>query len=479
MQVSATTAPAAETAADTVAVGVFDGKAVSHDVGDRALQSLLDSGEARTSFKALAVTHAQGKRWVLVGLGDRDRFDAERARVAAATVEARAAELGARTLCWEVPHGLDDAAVAGLVEGTVLAAYRFDRYKKADDRGRIETLTLSDHEDRAHAAREATVVAEATNAARDLQNAPSNDMTPTRLGERALALAASLDGLEAEVEGPAEIEGRGMGAFAAVARGSYEEPRLITLRYDGPGASAEHAPLGLVGKAVTFDSGGISIKPSAKMHEMKFDMSGGAAVLEAMGAIATLRLPVRVIAVIGATENMPSGRSMRPGDIVRAMNGVTIEVNNTDAEGRLVLADCLAHAVALGAGRIVDLATLTGAIIVALGSTYAGLMGNNDAWAKEVEEAGDRAGELVHRLPLHDEFDELIHGRYADIINAVEPRKAGSITAAQFLKRFVGETPWVHLDIAGTAWDNGRAYAAKGGSGWGVRTLVELARAQG
>jgi len=479
VHVSATTTPAAETTADTVAIGVFDGKAVSHDVGDAALQSLLDSGEARTAFKALATIHAEGKRWIVVGLGDRDCFDTERARVAAAAAHGRAVELGTRSLCWELPHRLDDATAGGFVEGTVLTAYRFDRYKKAEGQARVDTLILSDHEDRSPVARDATVVAEATNAARDLQNTPANDMTPTRLGERALALAKGLDGLDAEVEGPAEIEARGMGAFAAVARGSYEEPRLITLRYDGPGAPADVAPVGFVGKAVTFDSGGISIKPAAKMHEMKFDMSGGAAVLEAMGAIAALRLPVRVIAVIGATENMPSGRSMRPGDIVRAMNGVTIEVNNTDAEGRLVLADCLAHVVALGAGRVVDLATLTGAIIVALGSTYAGLMGNDDAWAKEVEEAGDRAGELVHRLPLHDEFDELIRGRYADIINAVEPRKAGSITAAQFLKRFVGDTPWVHLDIAGTAWDNGRAYAAKGGSGWGVRTLVELARAQG
>jgi leucyl aminopeptidase len=207
-------------------------------------------------------------------------------------------------------------------------------------------------------------------------------------------------------------------------------------------------------------------------------MSGGAAVLEAMGAIARLGLPIKVVAVIGATENMPSGRSMRPGDIVRAMNGTTIEINNTDAEGRLVLADCLAHAVALGAERIVDLATLTGAIVVALGSTHCGLMSNDDAWAAEVEAAATRAGEPAWRLPLHEEYDELIKGQYADILNAVEARKAGSITAAQFLARFVGDVPWVHLDIAGTAWDTGRAYAPKGGSGWGVHTLIALARAQ-
>jgi leucyl aminopeptidase len=233
--------------------------------------------------------------------------------------------------------------------------------------------------------------------------------------------------------------------------------------------------LGFVGKAVTFDTGGISIKPAAKMHEMKFDMSGGAAVLEAVGAIARLALPVRLVAVIGATENMPSGRAMKPGDIVRARNGVTIEVNNTDAEGRLVLADCLAWAVEQGAERLVDLATLTGAIVVALGSTYAGLFSGDDDWAGAVEAAGRESGELVWRLPFHPDYAALIEGRYADISNAPEARKAMSIAAAEFLRRFTGDVPWAHVDIAGTAWDTGRAYAAQGGSGYGVRLLVELA----
>jgi leucyl aminopeptidase len=259
-----------------------------------------------------------------------------------------------------------------------------------------------------------------------------------------------------------------------VARGSDEEPALITLRYEGPGAAGE--TLGFVGKAVTFDTGGISLKPGAKMAEMKFDMSGGAAVLEAVAAIARLRIPVRVVAVVGATENMPSGHASRPGDIVRAANGTTIEINNTDAEGRLVLADCLVHARALGATRLVDVATLTGAVITALGSTHAGLMSNDDAWAEEVAEAGRATGELLWRLPLHREYAELIKGRYADIVNSTESRKAGTITGAEFLARFADDTPWVHLDIAGTAWDLGRAYASKGGSGFGVRLLVELAR---
>jgi leucyl aminopeptidase len=212
------------------------------------------------------------------------------------------------------------------------------------------------------------------------------------------------------------------------------------------------------------------------MHEMKFDMCGGAAVIEAVGAIAALRLPVRVVGVVGATENLPSGRSMKPGDIVTARNGTTIEINNTDAEGRLVLADCLVHARSLGAERLVDIATLTGACVVALGSTYAGLMTDDEDWARVVEEASRHSGELAWRLPLHEEYSEAIKGSYGDINNAVENRKAGAITAAEFLKRFTADVPWAHLDIAGMAWDGGKAYAPKGGNGFGVRLLVELAR---
>jgi leucyl aminopeptidase len=210
---------------------------------------------------------------------------------------------------------------------------------------------------------------------------------------------------------------------------------------------------------------------------MKFDMSGGAAVISAIAAIARIGLPVRIVGVVGATENLPSGRSVKPGDIVTASNGKTIEVNNTDAEGRLVLADCLCHAIASGAERVVDLATLTGAVIVALGSTYAGLLSSDDAFAAQVTEAGERSGEIVWRLPLHAEYDELVKGKYGDLDNAPEGRKAGTIVGAMFLSHFVGDTPWAHLDIAGSAWDLGRAYAPKGASGYGVRLLVELARA--
>src|SRR5438309_8315086 len=265
----------------------------------------------------------------------------------------------------------------------------------------------------------------------------------------------------------------GMGACSAVAQGSEQEPALITLRYEGPDASGPL--LGFVGKAVTFDSGGISLKPGAKMSEMKFDMSGGAAVVEAVSAIARLRLPVRLLAVVGATENLPSGRSVKPGDIVAAANGTTIEINNTDAEGRLVLADCLCHALSEGAERIVDVATLTGAVIVALGSTYAGLIANDDELAERICAAGARTGELVWRLPLHREYDELVKGTYADLDNAPEARKAGTIVGGAFLSKFVDEVPWAHIDIAGSAWDLDRAYVGKGASGYGVRLLVELA----
>jgi leucyl aminopeptidase len=230
---------------------------------------------------------------------------------------------------------------------------------------------------------------------------------------------------------------------------------------------------------VTFDTGGISIKPAGKMHEMKFDMSGGAAVLEAMGAIAELGVPAQVTAVVPATENMPSGRSVKPGDIVTAMNGKTIEVNNTDAEGRLILADGLCYAVDQGAERLVDIATLTGAIVIALGSTYCGLFSNDDDWFGQVDAACGATGELGWRMPLHPEYFELTKGTYADLQNSSEQRKASSAYAAEFLRQFVDDRPWVHMDIAGTAWATGRAYAGNGATGFGTRTFIELAESIG
>jgi leucyl aminopeptidase len=480
MNVSATTQPGGASGADTVVLGVFDGEPLASDAPQETSR-LLSSGEARSSFKSLALAHVDDTRWLLVGLGSREELTPERARVAAALARDRARELSAQTLCWQLPSDTGADIAVALVEGTMLADYRFDRHKSAPAADadappkHLTGLIVSAPTDLSDAVAEAAIVGEAVNAARDLQNRPANDLTPTALAAHAQALAREIDGLSVEVEGREGIVARGMGAFAAVAQGSYQEPALITLRYEGAGASGP--VLGYVGKAVTFDSGGISLKPGPKMSEMKFDMSGGAAVVEAVAAIARLALPVKLVAVVGATENLPSGRSVKPGDIVKAANGKTIEVNNTDAEGRLVLADCLCHAIGEGAERLVDLATLTGAVIVALGSTYAGLLSNDDAFSAQVSAAGERTGEIVWRLPLHPEYDELIKGTYGDLDNAPEARKAGTIVGAAFLANFVQDVPWVHLDIAGSAWDLGRVYAPKGASGYGVRLLVELARA--
>ena len=476
MDVRATTEAPPGTGADTIAVGLFEDEGIAHDTPDGALGALVDAGEAKPAFRKLALTHAEGKRWLIAGLGKRDEFDPERARIVAGGVLARARELGAKTLCWELPHHVSDAHAAAFVEGSVMGAYDFTMFKSGgddEDGPELGELIVSAHHDVAAPVETGRIIGESVNLTRDLQNRPANDLTPRALAERAREIADNHDTLTLEVMGRDEIVAAGMGAFAGVAQGSYEEPQLITLRYDGPDASGP--VLGYVGKAVTFDSGGISIKPGNKMSDMKFDMSGGAAVLGATAAVARLDLPVRLISVIGATENLPSGRSMKPGDILRARNGTTIEVINTDAEGRLVLADCLHHAVEQGAERLVDLATLTGAIVTTLGTTYAGLMGTDDDWCEEVSAAGRRAGEILWRLPLHPEYADLIKGKYGDILNAVENRRAASVTAAEFLKRFVGDVPWTHLDIAGVAWDTGKAYAPKGGTGYGVRLLVELA----
>ncbi|MEA2222011.1 MAG: leucyl aminopeptidase [Solirubrobacteraceae bacterium] len=476
MIVESTTALPQDAGADTVVVGVLEGEKIHHDV-DGILSGLVSAGEAKAKHRHLAVGHAGGKRWVLVGLGARGQLDGERMRVAAASALGRARELGAKRLCWEVPHKVGPEIAAAIVEGTVLSGYRFDRFKRKppEEPAGLEALVVSAHDDLSDVIAEAEIVARAVNAARDLQNTPANEMAPRHLAEAARVLG-QLDGVTVEIEGREGLERLGMGSFACVARGSHEEPALITLRYDPPAGDATGPVLGLVGKAVTFDTGGISIKPANKMFEMKFDMSGGAAVLGAIEAIAELKLPLRVVAVVGATENMPSGHAVKPGDVVTAANGTTIEVINTDAEGRLVLADCLTHAVNQGAERLVDIATLTGAIITALGNTHAGLFSDDDEWAAEVGAAASATGEIVWRLPLHADYAKALESDTADVMNVNETRKAGSSVAAQFLRRFTADVPWAHLDIAGTAWGAGKPYASKGGSGWGVRLFVELAR---
>ncbi len=474
MDVRATTSSPSDTDADTIAVGVFEDEGVAHDLPDGGLTALLDAGEARRSFKHLALVHADRRRWLLVGLGERAAFDGERARIAAAVVEGRARELGTGTLCWEVPHHVGSDVVRGLVEGTLLHAYRFDRYKPKRSQRAVARLLISAHHDVSDDVSDAATVTRFANRARDLANTPANDLTPPALAD----YAAEMQGVAVTVLDAEGIEALGMGAFLAVARGSVVPPRLIRIDYDGTGSGASSSPsVALIGKAITFDAGGLALKPALTMHEMKFDMAGGAAVIEAMAAVAALRLPVRVLALIGAAENLPSGTAVKPGDIVTARDGTTIEVNNPDAEGRLVLGDLIAYAIAEGVERIVDVATLTGAVVTALGSFHAGLFVNDDAFASQLLAASIASGEPLWRLPLHPEYAKLVSGRYAQLTNRPERREAMAITAAEFLHHFAGKTPWAHLDIAGTAYDVPRPYyVGKGATGFGVRLLVELVR---
>jgi leucyl aminopeptidase len=483
MQVEVTSAPFAGIDADLHAIGLFEGEDLPEDYRD-----VPGARDAKAALRKLTLLRPEPPdRLLVVGLGKRADLDAERLRVAAAIAAKQGGRYEARTIAWELPEaaGTEPAAsetwAAALVEGTVLASYRFDRFKSRDPDDppppELERLVVSAGDDAGtvtRAAETARVLSEAANRARELQDLPSNVLTPTYLAERAVQIADAHEALTVEVLGRAEIAERGMGGLAAVAKGSAEEPRLIALRYrgDAPGET-----LGLVGKGVTFDTGGISIKPSQRMEEMKMDMSGAAAVLEAMSAIAELGLLLNVVACVPTTENMPSGTATKPGDIITQLNGKTVEVNNTDAEGRLILADALTYtARELGADRLVDIATLTGGVIVALGSTYAGLLSNDDEWAERVREAADRTGELAWRLPLHPEYKELTRGKDADLTNASAKRKASAIYAASFLEEFVDGKPWAHLDIAGTAWDVGREYVGNGPTGYGVRLFGALAR---
>ena len=479
MRVETSNEPLAEVEADLVAVMVFQGDELPEELRDAR-----GAGDVQTGFrKTVVIRPDRPERVAAIGLGPRAEFDSERARVAAAVAARTAIAAKGSSLALLAPDEGDAADVAAaLVEGATLASYRFDRFKSSagdDDgnekRGRLGEITVLTSADVGARVETARVASEAANRARELQDLPSNVVTPIYLADRAEAIASEHEAVSAEVMGREEIVAKGMGGLEAVSKGSDEEPRLIVLRYAG--GDGDGTPLGLVGKGVTFDTGGISIKPANSMHEMKMDMSGAAAVLEAVAAIAELGLGVDVIAVVPATENMPSGHATKPGDIITQLNGKTVEVNNTDAEGRLILADALAYAVELGADPIVDLATLTGAVLIALGSTYAGLVANDDELAAQVSAAGERTGELAWRLPLHPEYKQLTKGTAADLTNAAAKRKASTIYAASFLEEFVDDRRWAHLDIAGTAWDVGREYVGKGPTGYGVRLLVELARA--
>jgi leucyl aminopeptidase len=317
------------------------------------------------------------------------------------------------------------------------------------------------------------ILGECSNLARELANEPGNTLTPREFAKRTAALASDA-GVKVEILDETQIEKLGMGLLLGVARGSVEPPRVVVFRYDPPGAP-DTPVLGLVGKGITFDTGGISIKPAEKMEQMKDDMAGGAAVACAMRAIALLKAPMRVIGVVPATENMPGGRAIKPGDVLKSAAGKTVEVINTDAEGRLILGDGLWYARQLGATHLVDVATLTGAVVVALGKITSGIFGAPDTWVERVRRVADRAGDRMWPMPLFDEYRDQIKSDIADMMNT-GGRAAGSITAAMFLKEFADGIPWAHLDIAGTAWaDEAKPYLPKGPSGVAVRTLANLA----
>jgi leucyl aminopeptidase len=373
---------------------------------------------------------------------------------------------------------LHDAAQA-MAEGAVLANFEGGSYK-TDDPPRVflkvVQLCLSDDgEVVTRAVERGTVLGECSNLARELSNEPGNTLTPAVFAERAKTAADSA-GLNVEVLDEKRIAELGMGMLLGVARGSQEPPRLVVLRHE-PANAVPGVVLGLVGKGITFDTGGISIKPAENMDKMKDDMSGGAAVIAALSAIARLKVPVRVLGIVPMSENMPGGRAVKPGDILTSAEGKTVEILNTDAEGRLVLGDALWYARQLGATHLVDVATLTGACVVALGKTTSGLFGRPDRWVEEVRQASDRAGDRSWPLPIFDDYKEQLRSEIADFTNT-GGRAGGAITAALFLKEFAGELPWVHIDIAGTAWaEEAKPYQPKGATGVAVRTLAQLALA--
>lgn len=361
------------------------------------------------------------------------------------------------------------------VEGVLLGLFEPDMYKTENkEERRIDELVLvsaaaGSEKELANGVERGRIIGEAVNLARELSNEPSSTLTPTELAERAKETASKF-GLDIDTLDEARMKDLGMGALLGVARGSDEPAKLVVLRYTGD--EADQRVVAIVGKGITFDSGGISIKPAEGMEKMKYDMSGAAATLAAMRAIAQLKPRVNVIGLMPTTENMPSGRAYKPGDVLRAMSGKTIEVINTDAEGRLILADAISYARKLGATRIIDLATLTGAVSIALGTVNVAILGNNQAFTNEIRDAAKEVGERFWELPMDDEYRDMIKSDIADIKNS-GGRNAGTITAAYFLREFAEDTPWVHLDIAGTAWENDRKpYAAKGPTGVAIRTLI-------
>jgi leucyl aminopeptidase len=491
MQVDVADTPLRDVDADVLGFTVGEPLALpteARELGEaveRRLAALVEDGELTGAAGEITVVHTVGdavvRRVAAAGLGAEG--DADAIRTAAAKV-ARAPRGGDGTVAWLL--GTNSAVPAAdearaVVEGILLGGYDSGRWKSnGAPPAPVRRIVLCGPRaaEVAEEAKRAALVARWANRCRDIVNAPPNELTPETLAEFAREIAAGHDALAVEVLGREEIEAAGMGAFAAVAQGSHNPPRLIKLTYEPDAPARPDLLLGLVGKALTFDAGGISLKPAEGMDEMKSDMGGGAAVLAGLGAIAELGLPVRIVAVVPACENMPGGHAYRPGDILRASNGKTIEVTNTDAEGRLILADALPYARAQGATHLLDLATLTGTITVAMGDFYAGLFGNDAAWVADVQGAADASGDHAWTLPLHRNYRRFLESTFADVKNAPDKKRGSSIIAALFLQEFVGDGPWAHLDIAGTAYlDRARDYYARiGATGYGVRLLTELGR---
>jgi leucyl aminopeptidase len=485
--------------------GALTGAAAAVDAATRgALSAVLRQRDFRGRFLETVVLYPRGlraKRVILVGLGPRAMLDARRVRLAAAQGAKRARDLGAGSLV-TVVHGagrggLDPAQSAQAVaEGSVLGHYRFTAYRR--DPGpaalrRVEVLErdAATAERLAPAAWRGARWAEAVCLARDLANTPGQDLTPEGLAARAREIGRHA-GARVEVLGVPQLERLGMGALLAVGRGSVNPPRLIVLERPPRATAAGVAPgrgrrgartairsathpdtVVVIGKGVTFDTGGISLKPRENMHRMKYDMSGAAAVLGLFSALPTLDLPFRVVGVVPAAENMPGGRALKPGDVVRAIDGTTIEITNTDAEGRLLLADALGYARRFAPATVVDLATLTGAITIALGHLAAGLFTADDALAAELGVAAEASGERLWRMPLWDDYAPDMNSDTADLVNS-SAREGGACLAAIFLRRFARDLRWAHLDIAGTAWAIAeRPHEPRGATGYGVRLLLE------
>jgi leucyl aminopeptidase len=453
---------------------------------DKAVQQsaadLLSSGDVAGKTFEISWLHKpaglKAKRLLLVGGGKAKSFSAAELRKLAGAAVRALKPRNLRSLAFVVPEQIAAGeAVKAIVEGALVGDFDPDTYKSDRKDQAVDALTVvasGDQKSLQQAVDEARVIGESQNFTRGLVNEPSNRMTPTVLAQRAQEMSKEF-GLKCEVYGADKIKELKMGAFWGVAQGSDEPPALIVMRYE-PAGAPEKPVLGLVGKGITFDTGGISIKPADGMEKMKYDMAGGATMIGAMRAIAQLKPKIKVIGIVCATENMPSGKAQKPGDIQTAMSGKTIEIINTDAEGRLVLADGLCYARELGCTHLIDAATLTGAVVVALGYANAGVFSSDDDFYNRFKAAIDKTGEKMWRLPLGDEYLDAMRSQIADLQNT-GGRWGGASTAAAFLKEFAEDTPWIHLDIAGTAWmEDNKPWIAKGPSGIAVRSLIEFAR---